>query len=83
MLIAETRRTFILDEKPLIKQLKDLIKGQWSRRLEHNMKYKTNIFIDIVKNAAEEIRDLDLVKEIARSLTDFELVYWSDRQVGL
>lgn len=81
MLIAETRRTFILDEKPLIKQLKDLIKGQWSRRLEHNMKYKTNKFIDVVKNAAEEIRDLDLMKEIARSLTDFELVYWSDRQV--
>lgn len=63
---------------PLGELITDKYKSDWEIKRKKSFDYYTNAFLDFASKTNSEDSDYDIVLNLSKVLTGFELLYWSD-----
>lgn len=66
----------------LVNILRDKYERYWKDKNTRVYDYYTNSFMELMKHLSEGSADFDVVTNISKCLTGFEVLYWSDKHRG-
>lgn len=67
----------ISDDDSLALGMKDLFEREWKDKSTKAFDYTTNAFLDYV-GRVKEVTDSEMINDLARIITGFEISYWND-----
>lgn len=69
------------EDEDLLSYLKDLYNDSWKDKSQKAFEYTINAVLEVVAKSSE-LTERELISDLAKAVTGFELEYWSDNKIN-